>query len=126
MLTHEQILNRVRNHRKKNQPSAIGNTFFMLLVRYASLLGFFVLAGSSIFIYASEGKETDENHRNYIQKCIEQVKEWVHLRSEDAYDQAYLLMVIAVMFLVVYKLTTMVLRRNNYIFMLNEVMDDVE
>lgn len=96
----------------------------MLFVRYASLLGFLLLAGTSIYIYAASGNVKPKH--GTIDKSVEVVKHITHLRTEHSLDQAYLLMIISVMFLVVYKLTTMVLRRNDYIYTLNEVMDGEE
>lgn len=122
MYTPEKTVARIRDQRRY-QPSAIGNSLFMLLVRYISLMAFFILAGISIYIYASSGNLNPEKEGD-IDIYINRFKDWVHLKSEDVVDQAYLLMIIAVMFLVVYKLTTMVLRRNNYIFMINEVLDE--
>ena len=124
METPQQTLARIQDQRKY-QPSAIGNSLFMLLVRYTSLAGFFILAGISIYIYASSGSLTPKK-KGELDDFIRAFKELVHLKSEDALDQAYLLMIIAVMFLVIYKLTTMVLRRNHYIFMINEVLDGEE
>lgn len=121
METPQQILARIQEQRKY-QPSAIGNSLFMLLVRYTSLAGFFILAGMSIYIYASSGS-LNPRKEGKIDVYIARFKEFVHLKSEDLVDQAYLLMVIALMLLVVYKLTTMVLRRNSYIIMVNEVLD---
>lgn len=121
METPQQILARIQDQRKY-QPSAIGNSLFMLLVRYTSLAGFFILAGMSIYIYASSGS-LNPKRAGKIDSYIARFKEFVHLKSEDLVDQAYLLMIIALMLLVVYKLTTMVLRRNSYIFMINEVLD---
>lgn len=121
METPQQTLARIQDQRKY-QPSAIGNSLFMLLVRYTSLAGFFILAGTSIYIYASSGSLKPKKEGK-IDVYIDQFKEFIHLKSEDYIDQAYLLMIIALMLLVVYKLTTMVLRRNSYIFMINEVLD---
>lgn len=52
METPQQTLARIQDQRKY-QPSAIGNSLFMLLVRYTSLAGFFILAGISIYMYLS-------------------------------------------------------------------------
>lgn len=48
METPQQTLARIQDQRKY-QPSAIGNSLFMLLVRYTSLAGFFILAGISVY-----------------------------------------------------------------------------
>ena len=124
METPQQTLARIRGLRKY-QPSAIGNSLFMLLVRYTSLAGFFVLAGISVYIYAASGS-LNPRKEGKIDVYIAKVKEFGHLKSEDQVDQVYLLMIVALMLLVVYKLTTMVLRRNSYIFMMNEVLDGEE
>lgn len=122
METPQQTLARIRGLRKY-QPSAIGNSLFMLLVRYTSLAGFFVLAGISVYMYLSyENPPVPKDDESFIKLF----KELAHLKAVDLVDQAYLLMIVALMLLVVYKLTTMVLRRNSYIFMMNEVLDGEE
>lgn len=125
MITPDKRLERVRAHRKY-QPSAIGNSLFMLLVRYASLAGFLILGAMSIYIYASAGHEIPESKRTIDRSVMWLKEDLMRLHEKYSIDQAYLLMIIAVMFLGVYKLTTMVLRRNDYIFTLNEVMDSEE
>lgn len=124
MYQSEKIVSRIRDQRKY-QPSAIGNSLFMLLIRYTSLLASFTLSGISIYIYASAGN-LNTAKAGKIAIYINQFKEFAHMKSEDFRDQSYLLMTISMMFLVVYKLTTMVLIRNNYIFMINEVLDEKE
>lgn len=119
METPQQTLARIRGLRKY-QPSAIGNSLFMLLVRYTSLAGFFVLAGISVYMYLSyENPPVPKDDESFIKLF----KELAHLKAVDSGEQAFPVMTVALLFLVIYKLTTMMLRRNSYIFMMNEVLD---
>ena len=122
METPQQTLARIQDQRKY-QPSAIGNSLFMLLVRYTSLTGFFILAGISIYMYLSyENPPVPKDDGSFIRGF----KELAHLKVVDSREQAFPVMTVALLFLVIYKLTTMVLRRNSYIFMINEVLDGEE
>jgi hypothetical protein len=92
----------------------------MLLIRYTSLAGFFILAGISIYMYLSYGNPpVPKDDGSFIRGF----KELAHLKVLDSPEQAFPVMTVALLFLVIYKLTTMMLRRNHYIFMINEVLD---
>jgi hypothetical protein len=104
------------------QPSIIRNSILMAAIQLTSLVGAFTLIGTSIYIYASSGN-LDARKRTQVDQYIQDFKGVLHLRSEDSRDQAYLLLIIALLLLLVWKLTRMVRMRNAYILELDEVLD---
>lgn len=117
-----QILERIKWLRQF-QPSVIRNSILMAALQLASLIGSFTLMAVSIYIYASP-ENLDSRRKTEIERLIQQFRDILHVKSEDSTDQAYLLLVIALLLLLVWKLTKMVRRRNDYIFELNEVLDE--
>lgn len=103
------------------QPSAIRSSILMAIIQAISFVGSFILMGLSIYVYASAGKTKDQ-----IDKSINYMKHQLHLQSENSIEQAYLLMVIGVLLLLIWKLTTMVRNRNAYILLVNDLLDEEE
>lgn len=95
----QQIIERLQTIRSF-QPSVIANSFLMTLMQFLSFTGALVVITYSVVIYY---KGNDEKHSMH---------------------QSYLMLIIAILLLVIWKLTRMVRNRNGYILEINDVMDE--
>ncbi len=82
------------------QPDTTANSILMILMQLLSFIGALVMIAYSVVIYYGSNNEKDLIH------------------------QSYLMLIIAFLLLMIWKLTRMVRNRNNYINEINNVVDD--
>lgn len=106
--THTKIVERLKEIRLF-QPSTITNSVLMAITQFLSFIGASVLIIYSIILYF--GRQSNQQ----INSCI----------IEDRLThQAYLMLVIAFLLLVIWKLTCMVRNRNRHILDINDIIDN--
>jgi hypothetical protein len=108
------------------QPSAIRSSVVMALIQYASLGGFMLLTVISISLFVEAESLESLSRKNHKLNHFLELHQDIGAVLDARYSvyHAYFILVIALLFLLIWKLTTMVRRRNAYILAINMAMDE--